>query len=130
MKLMTKALEKQFAKTGNQEHEKNPLVIAKFFLPAGGATWYATEWDPETNHIFGFVTGLDHDEWGYTDLTELAQVRGPFGLGIERDLYFDPKPADQIPAIKLYQKELGPEGNPNPPYEPDALYDDPETRLY
>ena len=105
MKLMTKELEKKFAKTGNQEDEKNPLVIAKFFLPTGAATWYATEWNPETNQCFGFVTGLvpGGDEWGYTDMTELAQVRGPFGLGIERDIHFNPTPADQIPAIKLYQ---------------------------
>ena len=105
MKLMTKELEKKFAKTGKQEGEKNPLVIAKFFNPTGAATWYGTEWDPETNHMYGFVTGLvpGGDEWGYTDLTELAQVRGPFGLGIERDIHFNPTPADQIPAIKLYQ---------------------------
>ena len=105
MKLMTKALENKFKKVGNQENEKNPLVIAKFFNPAGGATWYATEWDPETNHMFGFVAGLTPggDEWGYTDMTELAQVRGDgFHLGIERDLHFDPKPADQIAAITLY----------------------------
>ena len=104
MLLITKALEKKFAKTGNQENEKNPLVVAKFFHPVGAATWYATEYDPERNEIYGFVTGLTPggDEWGYTDLTELAQVRGHFGLGVERDRHFDPTPADQIPAIKLY----------------------------
>ena len=89
MKLMTKELEKTFPSIHSNE-EKDPkdvLIIAKFFCPWGNWTWYATEYDPETGRFFGFVRG-DFDELGYFSLQELESVRGPFGLGIERDLFF------------------------------------------
>ena len=89
MKLMTKELEQTFPSIYSNE-EKDPkdvLIIAKFFCPWGNWTWYATEYDPETGRFFGFVRG-DFDELGYFSLQELESVRGPFGLGIERDLFF------------------------------------------
>lgn len=30
-------------------------------------------------------------EWGYFVLSELQSTRGPMGLAVERDLYFEPK---------------------------------------
>lgn len=87
MKLITKALIKRFKEVGRQD--QNPLVIAKFFDPAGSGTWYATEYDAETNICFGYVTGLAFDEWGSFSITELEAIKRPFGLTIERDLYFD-----------------------------------------
>jgi hypothetical protein len=83
---------------GRQEEVKDPLVIAKFFNPTGAGTWYATEYDPETKMFFGYVSifGDENDEWGYFSLTELESLKGPFGLGIERDLYFTQKPFSQI----------------------------------
>jgi hypothetical protein len=67
-------------------------VHLKFFNPCGSATWWITELDPKTGEAFGYVTGMSEDEWGSVDLNELAAVRGPLGLGIERDLHFSPKP--------------------------------------
>jgi hypothetical protein len=67
-------------------------VHLKFFNPCGSATWWITELDPKTGEAFGYVTGMSDDEWGGIDLNELAAVRGPLGLGIERDLHFSPKP--------------------------------------
>jgi hypothetical protein len=49
--------------------------------------------------FFGYVSihGDFCDEWGYFSLSELRSVKcPPFGLGIERDLYFDPKPISKI----------------------------------
>jgi hypothetical protein len=45
-------------------------------------------------NFYGYVSifGDHNDEWGYFSLSELGSVKGPFGLGIERDLYFDPQP--------------------------------------
>jgi len=89
MKLMTKELEQIFPSIYSNE-EKDPkdvLIIAKFFCPWSNWTWYATEYDPETGRFFGFVRG-DFDELGYFSLQELESVRGPWGLGIERDLFF------------------------------------------
>jgi len=40
-------------------------------------------------HFFGYVEGFS-SEWGYFSLTELASVKGPFGLKIERDLHWIP----------------------------------------
>ena len=101
MKLMTKALEKRFAQVGRQEHIKDPLVIAKFFYPAGSATWFATEFDPKRRLFFGYASLFgDHNaEWGYFSLDELESVTGRFGLGIERDLYWSEKRASEVPLI-------------------------------
>jgi hypothetical protein len=49
--------------------------------------------------FFGYVSifGDHNDEWGYFSLRELQSVKcPPFGLGIERDLYFDPKPISKV----------------------------------
>jgi len=102
MKLLTKKLEKRFAQVGRQEHIKDPLVIAKFFNPTGAGTWFATEYDPKEEIFFGYASifGDWNDEWGYFSLEELQSYRGKFGLGIERDLYFEEQKASQV--IKKY----------------------------
>jgi len=95
MQLLTKELEGRFAQVGSQEEVKDPLVIAKFFDPCGAATWWATEYDPRERLFFGFVTlglGEECDEWGPFSLDELEAVRGPLGLGIERDMYWTERP--------------------------------------
>lgn len=88
MKLLTKELKKRFKKVGDQSNESNPIVIAKLFNPCGAGTWYLTEYDPETRIAFGYVTGLGTNEWGSISIEELENVNLPFGLKIERDLYF------------------------------------------
>lgn len=90
MKLMTKQLEKRFATIGDQSEVDDPIVITKFFNPSGSGTWYVCEYDPETYIFYGYVTGLQFDEWGYFSLIELKAVKcRPFGLGIERDRWFE-----------------------------------------
>ncbi|MDD2224751.1 MAG: DUF2958 domain-containing protein [Candidatus Shapirobacteria bacterium] len=98
MKLLTVELINTFKRVGRQEEVKDPLVIAKFFNPTGAGTWYATEYEPESKMFFGYVSIFrdDNDEWGYFSLEELESIRGYFGLGIERDLYFTSKPFSQI----------------------------------
>ena len=88
MKLITKTLEERFEKIGCQSQTADPIIIAKFFDPCGSATWYASEYDAENKIAFGYVTGLAFDEWGTFSITELESIKRPFGLGIERDLYF------------------------------------------
>lgn len=94
MKLITKALEKVFAKYPlySQDGKGNDaVVIAKFFLPGSGFTWYVTEAEKQENGdymFFGYVEGLD-SELGYFSLSQLQNVRGRFGLRIERDMYFN-----------------------------------------
>jgi hypothetical protein len=90
---MTKELEELFTQTGSQE----PLgleakVLVKFFNPVGAATWFATEFDPATRCFFGWATlgNPQMAELGHFSLDELEAVRLPFGLSIERDLYWKP----------------------------------------
>ncbi len=105
MKLMTKQLEKDFDKIGSQESEKDPIVVAKFFNPAGRGTWYATEYNPEDKIFFGYASifGDHNDEWGSFALEELEELELPFGLGIERDAYTSQKPISEfnIDSLKI-----------------------------
>ena len=67
-------------------------------FPGGTLTWYATEYDPTQRIFFGYVSifGDHNDEWGSFALDELEAYRGPFGIGIERDLYFGEKRASEV----------------------------------
>ncbi|MFA5080781.1 MAG: DUF2958 domain-containing protein [Candidatus Paceibacterota bacterium] len=98
MKLMTKELEEQFKKVGNQENVRDPIVVCKFFNPCGQATWLSTEYDPKTKIFFGYVSifGDACDEWGSFSLKELEEITLSFGLKIERDLYFTPQSISKI----------------------------------
>lgn len=95
MKLLTKEIKKSLPKLYLTEKQKaNAIVHAKFFTPYSYWTWYATEFDGK-DIFFGLVSGYE-TEYGYFSLTELESVRGPFGLTIERDLYFKPKALKEI----------------------------------
>ena len=98
MKLMTKKLLERFTQVGSQAEERDPLIIAKYFNPCGAGTWYATEYDPKTRIFFGYVSifGDWNDEWGSFALDELQSYKGPLGIGIERDLYFQPKTLGEL----------------------------------
>lgn len=97
MKLMTKELLKKLPALYATENAEDPMVICKFFTPWSNWTWYATEFDGK-DIFFGWVVGHEK-ELGYFSLNELAGVRGPWGLTIERDLYFDPQPLSKVKAM-------------------------------
>lgn len=92
-KLLTKDIEKKLPALRSQDG-KAPAqvrVVVKFFNPYGAGTWYATEYDPKERLFFGYAR-ISDGELGYFSLDELESVRvPPFGLGIERDLYWDDK---------------------------------------
>lgn len=90
MKLITEEFEELFKDYPlySQEHEDDPKVIAKLFDPCGSASWYLLEYDPVEKIAFSYVQGLHEDEFGYVSLIELESIERPFGLTIERDLYF------------------------------------------
>ena len=93
MKLITEEFETLFKDYPlySQEHEKDPLVIAKLFDPTGSASWFLLEYDPVEKLAFGYVTGMTADELGYISLTEMESISGPLGIGIEQDMYFQQK---------------------------------------
>ncbi|APZ97607.1 transposase [Sphingopyxis sp. QXT-31] len=71
-----------------RDHDPFPLV--KLFTPDGAATWLLTELDPDDPDIaFGLCDlGLGFPELGTVSLDELAALRGPLGLRVERDAGF------------------------------------------
>jgi hypothetical protein len=67
----------------------DPAPVVKLFNPVGPATWLATELDEDGDVPFGLADlGFGCPELGYFSLSELARIRLPFGLGIERDIGF------------------------------------------
>ncbi|MBU2514081.1 DUF2958 domain-containing protein [bacterium] len=80
----------------SQEHEDDPIVIAKLFDPFGSATWYLLEYDPVEKITFGYLTGTTADEFGYVSLTEMESIQGPLGIGIEQDIYFVQKRLSEV----------------------------------
>jgi hypothetical protein len=99
MKLMTKQIEAQLPKLyENDGQGYDAKAIVKFFTPDSNWTWYATEYDPEERMFFGLVDGFEK-ELGYFSLDELEQLRGPFGLPVERDTWWKPTPLNEIPAL-------------------------------
>jgi hypothetical protein len=100
MKLMTKAILNKIPKLYAQDGKGDDAIVhVKFFYPAGRRTWYATEFDGN-DIFFGYVLGNspEDDELGYFSLSELQSVRGKFGLGIERDMYFGTKTLGEVKA--------------------------------
>lgn len=70
--------------------EPDPVPVLKLFNPMGAATWLASELDEDNDTLFGLADlGFGCPEMGSFSLSEIASVRLPWGLGIERDLYFE-----------------------------------------
>ncbi|QNA82949.1 DUF2958 domain-containing protein [Sphingomonas sp. So64.6b] len=77
------------AATRSGAREPGPVPVVKFFNPLGAATWLATELDDDGDTLFGLADlGFGCPELGSFSLGEIAAMRLPFGLGIERDLHF------------------------------------------
>lgn len=93
MKLMTQEIRNKLPKLGETEDQQDPIIQVKFFCPWNHWSWFAYEFDGE-DIFFGYVKG-DFEEFGTFSLSELESIKGPMGLGIERDLYFTPKPISQ-----------------------------------
>lgn len=77
------------AAQGEGRAEPDPVPVVKLFNPVGAATWLATELDEDGDTLFGLADlGFGCPELGSFSLGELASVRLPCGLGIERDASF------------------------------------------
>lgn len=94
MKLLTQDLCRKLPPLRATENAPDPLAVVQFFTPWTNWTWYATEFDGE-DVFFGYVRGFE-SEWGYFSLSELESARGPGGLRIERDKWFEPTPVSQL----------------------------------
>tara|TARA_R100000501_G_C2562061_1_gene72305 strand:+ start:277 stop:594 length:318 start_codon:yes stop_codon:yes gene_type:complete len=97
MKLLTEEIKKRLPalySTNNSKRQGKTTAqtfICKFFDPCGSWTWYVVEGSEQENGdwlFYGLVDGHEK-EWGYFLLSELESVKGPLGIGIERDIYFE-----------------------------------------
>jgi hypothetical protein len=104
MKLLTQEIRKKLPPLYAQESKGGKAVVyLKLFTPDSGWTWHLTEGSPIKDesgkevdfHFFGLVNGHEK-ELGYVALSELESVRGPLGLPIERDLWWEPKTLEEI----------------------------------
>ena len=76
-------------KDGNTE-DFAPVV--KLFNPCGAGTWLISELDEDGDTAYGLCDiGMGYAELGNTSLAEMASVRLPYGLYIERDTSFSAK---------------------------------------
>jgi hypothetical protein len=100
----------------------DPPAHIKLFTPDSSWTWYVIEASAlmkngqhrpinGAGHIvfagdsaevvdvvcFGLVVGLE-TELGYFSLSEIRRARGPLGLPVERDLFFQPAPLSEVRA--------------------------------
>lgn len=94
MKLLTQEIKKQLPPLGATSEQLDPIAYVKFFNPCGIGTWWACEFDPESGIFFG-KADLGFPELGTFSLHELESYKSPFGLGIERDIHFTPRPISQ-----------------------------------
>jgi hypothetical protein len=70
--------------------EDDPMFWAKFFDPyATNWTWYATAFDEAEGIFYGYVEGWAN-EWGSWYLSDLMKPIRMRGIGIERDLDWEP----------------------------------------
>ena len=90
MKLLTEAQRTKLLANGTRRGADHKPVV-KWFNPCGAGTWLLSELDPEYPDECGFGLadlGFGTPESGSIGLLELTEYRGPFGLGIERDIHF------------------------------------------
>ena len=75
--------------------EPDPLVRVKLFNPSGAGTWWIAGYDPETRIAWG-VAEIQEREVGDFDMGELVALRVRFGLPLERDLWWEPRPLSRV----------------------------------
>ena len=93
MKLLTKLIKTKMIRNHDQRGNiPSPFPVVKIFNPCGAGTWLLTELDGDNNDImFGLCDlGMGFPELGYVSLSEMESVKGPFGIGLERDRWFKP----------------------------------------
>jgi len=105
-KLLTKEIRERLPQLyANEELGLEALAQVKYFTPDSNWTWYASEFDGE-DIFFGLVSGFEV-ELGYFAMSELEEARGPMGLPIERDLYFEPKTLKELMEMHRQENSQG-----------------------
>jgi hypothetical protein len=77
------------------------IIHMHFFI--GSCDWFAAEYDPKEQLLFGFVIlngDVQNSEWGYFSLREMCEIKVGGFLEIDRDLHFTPRKAKEIERIR------------------------------
>ena len=115
MKLLPKEIRETLPPLYSQDGKGGKTIAyVKYFTPSSNWSWYGCEGEVvvddhqnETDYkFFGLVEGFER-ELGYFLLSELEEVRGPMGLQIERDLYWQPKTLAEIAPEMFNDTENG-----------------------
>jgi hypothetical protein len=96
MKLITKEIMNKLKKAGAESvpvtktgNDIKPWL--KLFNPVGPQTWLIAAISEDEDTMYGLCDlGLGFPELGYVSLSELKNVDLPFGLKIERDVWWEP----------------------------------------
>ena len=92
MELLTKEIIERFKKYPLYSQDgkgEDSVVLVKYFNACGSGTFLITEAEQQEDGdwlLFGYCHIFEW-EWGYVLLSELQNLKLPFGLTIERDLY-------------------------------------------
>lgn len=95
MELISKEIRDTIPKLYETENQKDPIVYCKLFLD--GWTWLVLEMSIDDDICFGYVISpFCNGELGYFSLSEIQEVKGSLGIGVERDLHFKSLPLSQL----------------------------------
>lgn len=95
MTLLTKKIQERAEAQYKMGSSMKQMVVAKFFTPTSNWTWYLMNKDPKDGYCWGIVDGFEV-EMGSFDINELQSVVGPLGIGVERDKFWTPVPAQVV----------------------------------
>ena len=98
MKLFTKEIDnKLFAQYSKGSDLSNQMVVAKIFNPYGRGTWYLINSDEDDPDYLWAIVDLFEVEVGSVSRKELESIKiKPFNFGLERDLSFRPRNAEEV----------------------------------
>lgn len=102
MKFLTKKIENSLM-TSEQFDElpqEAKKFQCKFFSIVSDHRWYIAAYDPEYDAFYGYVTNAGIKEWGSTSRAELQSLFNR--KMVERDLYFDPTPIEDITSGRRF----------------------------
>ena len=95
MKLLTKAIKDKAKKQYPNGTDMEQMVVAKYFNPAGRGTWYLMNMHEDEDYCWG-ICHIYEWEIGSFSMEELQNTPLPYGLKIERDMYFKPVKASTL----------------------------------
>ena len=102
MNLLNQPLLDRFKELGQQDI-LDPIIVTKFFASWSRWTWYVISYDEESGMVFGSVQGT-HTKLGYFSMKDLKRLKGPLGIGVERDEHWREK---RVSDLKKRQPEMG-----------------------